>query len=132
MCKSIIYIDDSEFEHFNVEILVKEHFGCDIQCFLNGREALNLLTENKNDAAGIPDVIFLDLSMPEYTGWNFLEDFSKVRVNLCKQPYIYILSSNDDEESINRSTAYSFVKRFIPKPLTRDIFEEVYQLYKAL
>jgi response regulator RpfG family c-di-GMP phosphodiesterase len=132
MCKSIIYIDDSEFEHFNVEILVKEHSECDIQCFLNGREALNLLTENKNDESGIPDVIFLDLSMPEYTGWDFLEDFSKVRVNLCKQPYIYILSSNDDEESINRSTTYSFVKRFIPKPLTRDIFEEVYQLYKTL
>lgn len=132
MCKSIIYIDDSEFEHFNVEILVKEYSECDIKCFLNGREALNLLTKNKNDTSGIPDVIFLDLSMPEYTGWDFLEDFSKVRVDLCKQPYIYILSSNDDEDSINRSTTYSFVKRFIPKPLTKDIFEEVYQLYKAL
>ncbi len=132
MCKSIIYIDDSEFEHFNVEILVKEYSECQIQCYLNGREALNVLTKNKSNTTGIPDVIFLDLSMPEYTGWNFLEDFSKIKAHLCKQPNIYILSSNDDEESINRSKTYSFVKRFIPKPLTKDTFEELYQLSKTL
>lgn len=128
MCKSIIYIDDSEFEHFNVEILVKEHLQCNIQCFLNGREALDFLTKNKSNTSGVPDVIFLDLSMPEYTGWDFLEDFSRVRVDLCKQPYIYILSSNDDEDSISRSTSYSFVRRFLPKPLTCDIFEELNKL----
>jgi CheY-like chemotaxis protein len=125
MCKSIIYVDDNEFEHFNVEILVKEHSACSIKCFLNGKEALNFLEKNKSDVSGIPDVIFLDLSMPEYTGWDFLEEFSTVRADLCKQPYIYILSSNDDADSINRSTSYSFVKRFLPKPLTQDIFKEL-------
>jgi CheY-like chemotaxis protein len=128
MCESIIYIDDNEFEHFNVEGLVKEYSTCTIKCYLNGREALDFLIKSKNDTSGIPDVIFLDLSMPEFTGWDFLDEFSIVRVELSKQPHVYILSSNVDDESVRRSTTYQFVKKFIPKPLTHHIFEELNNL----
>ena len=128
MCENIIYIDDNEFEHFNVEILVKEHSTCNIKCFFDGREVLKFLVQSKSDTSGIPDVIFLDLSMPEFTGWDFLEEFSKISVELCKQPHVYILSSNVDEESVSRSTTYSFVRKFIPKPLTHHIFEELNNL----
>ena len=125
MCENIIYIDDNEFEHYHVEILVKDYSNCNVKCFFKGEEALHFLMQSKNDMSGIPDVIFLDLSMPGFTGWDFLEEFDKVRVDLCKQPHIYILSSTVDEDSVTRSTNYSFVKRFLPKPLNPSIFDEL-------
>lgn len=125
MCENIIYIDDNEYEHFHVEILVKQHSTCALKCFLNGREALDVLVKSKGDASVIPDVIFLDLSMPDFTGWDFLEEFAEIRVELCKQPHVYILSSTNDDDSVSRSTSYPFVKRFLPKPLTHQIFEEL-------
>ncbi len=125
MCESIIYIDDNEFEHFNVENLVKDYTSCSIKCFFSGEDALGFLIQQSDVISAIPDVVFLDLSMPGFTGWDFLEEFNKVKHKFSKQPNVYILSSTTDEDSINRSIRYPFVKRFLPKPLSPSIFDEL-------
>lgn len=125
MFHNIIYIDDNEFEHFNVEILVTTHSKCSLTCFFKGQEALDYLAQRKDDRTQIPDIIFLDLSMPDFTGWDFLNEFSKIREEFGKHPHIYILSSTTDEESVNRSKEYPFIKRFLAKPLTANIFQDL-------
>ncbi len=47
--------------------LYLEVLGFEVMCARNGVEALQML------ALYIPDVILLDLVMPEMTGWEFLE-----------------------------------------------------------
>ncbi len=59
--------------------------------------------------------IFLDLYMPEKTGWNFLELY-----NPTFSENIYILSSTDSEEDKYKAKTHPHVKDFLPKPLTFD------------
>jgi response regulator of citrate/malate metabolism len=59
--------------------------------------------------------IFLDLYMPEKTGWNFLEIY-----NPAISDNIYILSSSESEEDKTKAKGHPHVKDFLPKPLTFD------------
>lgn len=64
--------------------------------------------------------IFLDLYMPEKTGWHFLELYSP-----SKLENIYILSSSNSEDDQSKARNHPFVRDFLPKPLT---FAQVKQL----
>jgi CheY-like chemotaxis protein len=115
MYDSIMYIDDTEFEHYIVESLVKSsNCRIKIRCFFKATEALDFLVKNKDDALETPDVIFLDLAMPGFTGWDFLDEFDKIRLTFFKQPKVCILSSSVDMDSINRSGNYSFINPLYP------------------
>ncbi len=63
---SILLVDD---EPFNLDLLEQElaGFGLEIRTAANGREALACVTESP------PDMIFLDLMMPELDGFGVLE-----------------------------------------------------------
>ena len=63
-----------------------------------------------------PDLLLLDISMPELTGWEFL-DFSK-KYNLSFD--VMMLSSSMHFNDIDKSRTYSQVKNYIVKPLTQD------------
>jgi CheY-like chemotaxis protein len=125
MCESIFYIDDNEFEHYIIESLIKTYSNCEkISFFLKGKDALEQLEKNKADNAQLPDIILLDLFMPGFTGWDFLDAFGKLYPSLSKPVKIYVLSSSVDANDIERARSYPFVKTFISKPLTQLIVED--------
>jgi CheY-like chemotaxis protein len=125
MCESIFYIDDNEFEHYIIESLIKTYSNCEkISFFLKGKDALELLEKNKGNSTELPDIILLDLLMPEFTGWDFLDAFGKLYPLLSKPVKIYVLSSSVDSNDVKRARSYPFVKTFISKPLTQLIVED--------
>lgn len=64
--------------------------------------------------------IFLDLYMPEKTGWNFLEIY-----NPAVSENIYILSSTECEEDKTKAKTHPHVRDFLPKPLTFDRIQQL-------
>lgn len=119
MNQSVLYIDDNEFEHYLVESLLKSYSSHNaVKCLFNGEEALEYLKENKFDLTVIPDLILVDLCMPDFSGWDFLDGFHKIMSTLCKQPKVCILSSSINMNEVERSKSYSFVECFLIKPLT--------------
>src|SRR5476649_2255526 len=110
MCESLIYIDDNEYEHIIVESLVKAYTNCkNVTFFLNGRDALQWLEKNKANADKLPDVMLVDIFMPEFSGWDFLDEFKNMYPTLSKKIKVYVLSSTIDRKDIERSKKYSFV-----------------------
>ena len=120
MCDNLFYIDDNEFDHLIVSSLVKTYTDFKrTKFFFNGQDALDLLKKNENNTNELPDVILVDLFMPGFTGWDFLDGFKKIYPELSKKIKVYVLSSSIKNEDIEKSKTYTFVQSYITKPLTQ-------------
>lgn len=79
-------------------------------------DPIDLLKNLVNNRLDHPDLLLLDISMPELSGWEFL-DYSK-KYNLKFD--VMMLSSSLHFDDIERSKTYGQVKSYITKPLTQD------------
>tara|TARA_B100000768_G_C11284089_1_gene380752 strand:- start:500 stop:901 length:402 start_codon:yes stop_codon:yes gene_type:complete len=63
-----------------------------------------------------PDLLLLDISVPELTGWEFLDYSAKYNLKFD----VMMLSSSMNSDDIDRSKSFSQVKSYIMKPLTKE------------
>jgi CheY-like chemotaxis protein len=61
--------------------------------FTGGIEALTFLTGFAAEASKLPELILLDINMPEFSGWQFLEKLITIRFAVRYQPTVCILSA---------------------------------------
>ena len=123
--KKLIFIDDSPLDHFILKrILSKYQLEYEVMCTANGAEVISFLEQNKGNANKLPDVILVDLYMPGFDGWNFLDNVQYLYPSLAKPIRIYILSSSINPQDMEKSKQYSCVRAFIFKPITRAVLEK--------
>ena len=127
--KKALLIDDSDIDLFiQKRFLEVYEFSSQLEMYNSANEALNsLLTGEENNA---PEVIFLDLNMPEADGFTFLKDFNELPENIRKKSKIVVLTSS--ESNIDRDFVLSFnnVIHFITKPLKHSDIEELKNIFK--
>jgi len=92
--------------------LILEYEGHSVRVAANGQEALDMVDELE------PDIILLDLLMPEMTGLEFLKKFRQPK----KHPHttVVILSNLGDEAEIQKSLelgAYKYIVKAQATPL---------------
>src|ERR1700712_4556794 len=93
----LLIVDDNPLEHLITEIMVREskifeHISHSMEADI----AIADLERNIDKADVLPDVIFLDLNMPVFNGWDFIDKFEELYPTLKKQIDIYIVSSSID------------------------------------
>ncbi|MDQ3394110.1 MAG: response regulator [Bacteroidota bacterium] len=130
MPEKVLLVDDDEITHIIGKRVFKvTSFANEILTLTNGKEAIDyfdfLVNGNKDKKESAPDVVFLDINMPLMSGWDFLEDFTKLYYSHFPSINIFMLSSSVDPEDIERSKNYSSVKDYIVKPLTKETIEHV-------
>jgi len=120
MIKIILIDDDPIFNLIGKTIIQKVvPVSCDVKDFSDPQKAIDYLRTIKNSAADWPDFIFLDLRMPIYDGFQFLDDLNTFIDEVPKSDSrLYILSSSINLIDIERSKKHRIVKDFISKPLT--------------
>ncbi|MDB5137273.1 MAG: response regulator [Mucilaginibacter sp.] len=124
--KKLIFVDDSPLDHFILKrILKKYQLLYEVNCTACGEEVTEFLEKNKQDADSLPDIILLDIYMPHFNGWAFLEKIQSLYPLLAKPPNIYILSSSINPKDIAQARQYYFVKSFIFKPITKEVLEKL-------
>src|SRR3954471_590262 len=95
----ILLVDDNEDARETMAVVLRGA-GHEVVCVPNGREALAVLL------ADLPDVVLLDLVMPEMDGPSFLE---VVRSYLRIQSLpVVVLTGLSDSPMIERSRALNF------------------------
>ncbi|MUP46049.1 response regulator [Gramella sp. BOM4] len=82
----------------------------------NGQEAYEKLEALLFSGSELPELILLDLNMPVWDGWQFLNEFLKLPIE--KKITIYILSSSINQEDHKKAMEYNRVRNFIVKPIT--------------
>ena len=123
---SMYVIDDDRIYHFLLKNLFKQN-GITINAtfFNNGQEAIEAMKRNKD--ADMPDLILLDVNMPIMNGWQFLEEYSKLRSMLPKTSTIYMISSSNDEVDINKAKGYGeIVKDYFLKPICKEDLDKIF------
>lgn len=84
--------------------------------FENGEDAYLEISKNLLSNTKYYDLIILDINMPIWDGWDFLNEIEKL--NLREYPAIYLSSSSTNPEDIKSVSKYKVLKGFISKPLT--------------
>jgi CheY-like chemotaxis protein len=124
----IFLIDDDPIYVFLIRKIIESvDSSLEISEFPDGELAINYLAKVGADPGQLPDIIFLDLSMPVLDGWEFLEEFHGLRPKLLKRIALYIVSSSISPEDLERSRRDPMVVDFLIKPLERDTVADVIQ-----
>lgn len=124
--KKLIFIDDDPIDHFLMKHLLGEKNYTNNTTFtMNGELVLDYIEENKLHPQKLPDVIFLDLKMPVFSGWDFLDRMKLLHPQIAKNIKVYVMSSSVRLKDKERSSRYGFVSSFISKPIKQLEIEQI-------
>lgn len=73
-----------------------------------------------------PDIVFLDLNMPEMDGWEFLDRMKDAHLTNT----VYILTSSTSELDRQKSKNYMNIKDFLIKPLDINTLATILKKYE--
>jgi response regulator of citrate/malate metabolism len=87
--------------------------------------ALDYLLLHRESVEQLPDVILLDIYMPEMDGWTFLKVFAETQDQFAKSVDIFIISSSDHLKDINKARSSPHVKAYLQKPVTMEVLKNL-------
>ncbi|GAA4276071.1 response regulator [Aquimarina mytili] len=120
--------DDSMYVNLVKKIIETKNLCQNLMVFKHGKEALNyfeaILTNLEKNA--IPEIIFLDLNMPVMDGWEFLENFTKIKNKFGKLITLYVVSSSINPIDEERARSINSVKDYLIKPVTIEDLEMIF------
>jgi CheY-like chemotaxis protein len=124
--RKLVIIDDDPIDHFMMKHILKDknYFDATTYTFY-GQLVLDYIEEYKAEPEKLPDVIFLDLNMPEFSGWDFLERMEQMQHEVNKNIQVYIISSSVRHIDKEASAKYPFVNDFISKPVESSDIERI-------
>lgn len=126
--KSVCIIDDDNL-YINLvsKIIELKQLSEKVIVFKNGKEALDFFVESIKDPEDgiVPQVIFLDLNMPIMDGWEFLNEFTKIKDKISENINLYVVSSSIDIRDIDRAKSIGVVSDYLTKPIKLGDFEKI-------
>lgn len=81
----------------------------------NGKEAYDKLQAIFTSGEILPELILLDLNMPIWDGWQFLEKFKDIPIQ--SKITIYILTSSINEADREKARHFNNVNNYVVKPI---------------
>ncbi|MDT0684930.1 response regulator [Autumnicola psychrophila] len=121
-------VDDDPIQVFLCENYLKMSGLIEnIMILRDGKEAYEKFKAIFLSGQSLPEVVLLDLNMPIWDGWQFLDEFTTIPVD--KKITIFILTSSIDKRDMERAKKYKEVSNYIVKPVTmktlKRLLEEV-------
>ncbi|MGI4729060.1 MAG: response regulator [Janthinobacterium lividum] len=117
-----LLIDDNYIDNMiNRKIIENEFFAHKVIVKESAEEAL----EELKNGLYQPDVIFLDVRMPQMNAFEFLKEYEKLKLDTAQAPMIYILTSSLDPFDHRKVMESRYVTQFLYKPLTHKKLEEI-------
>lgn len=114
-------VDDDPMASFYIKRLAElGELASIITVYDKAQWAIDYLLHHKKSIEHLPDVILLDIYMPELDGWGFLEAYQNIKDQLMKTIDIYIISSSGHSSDVSRAKSFPEVKAYIQKPVTKD------------
>ena len=120
--------DDKIYVNLVKKIIEIKKLSNNLLIFKNGKEALDhfkLILENAHEEI-LPDIIFLDINMPIMDGWEFLNEFIKIKNIFDKKITLYVVSSSIDPRDLERAKSFNLVTDYLIKPIELKKFEKIF------
>jgi two-component system, NarL family, nitrate/nitrite response regulator NarL len=126
-----VLIDDSDIDLFiQRRFLEVYNFSHQLLSYKSASEALSWLRNINGDT--VPDVIFLDLNMPETDGFMFLKSFEDLPNRIKEKVKIVVLTSSNSLKDRQQVFESKNVIQFITKPIKQSDIEDLQRLIGSL
>ena len=124
MVDTTMLIDDSDIDLFiQRRFLEVYHFSKKLISYKSAEEALAWLSAINGGTP--PDIIFLDLNMPNVDGFGFLEGLKSLSKKIHDNCRIVVLTSSNSQKDRDLAFNYKNVIQFVTKPLKESDIEEL-------
>jgi hypothetical protein len=122
--------DDAIYNFVHAKIIKQLDEAAELVDFTSGSEALLFIEERFSSEKAEPTVVFLDLTMPELSGFELLDALQELPSDWTSKMSIYIITSSLSEKDVQKSKEYPVIKGYIGKPLSFDRLKEVIKFEK--
>ena len=117
--------DDEVFQLIIRKQIEMNDLKCEIVQFLNGKDILDFLVANHNNQQDLPDIIMLDVNMPIMDGWEFLDAYRDLSLDIRKKIRLYMVTSSVIQSDIDKAKRDKNILRFISKPISNQQLSEI-------
>jgi CheY-like chemotaxis protein len=126
----ILVVDDDEPTNFFTNLIIEESGLVNhVKIVQSGPEALDYLVKSESgddENYPSPDLIFLDINMPAMDGWEFLEEYKKIKKSTdLDKVIIVMLTTSLFPEDRAKASQMQEISGFENKPLTAENFERI-------
>jgi CheY-like chemotaxis protein len=124
--RKLVFIDDDPVDHFLMKHILHGRNYFDTTTYtMYGSLVLDYIEEHKSEPEKLPDMIFVDLNMPSFSGWDFLKRMEQMYNEISKEIPVFVISSSVRPDDKATSSKYSFVQEFISKPVSHEEIERI-------
>ena len=124
--RKLVFIDDDPIDHFLMKHILRGKNYFDTTTYtIYGSLVLDYIEEHKSEPEKLPDMIFVDLNMPMFSGWDFLKRMEQMQDEIAKDIPVFVISSSLRPDDKATSSKYPFVQDFISKPVNSEEIERI-------
>jgi len=116
--KTVLVVDDAAFMRVSIKNMISKHGFEVVGEAENGLQAVEKYKELS------PDIVTLDITMPEMTGLEALKEIMKINPNA-----IVVMCSALGQESMVREAVVTGAKGFVVKPFKEDVIVSALQKF---
>lgn len=125
MKKYLLIDDDDIFNFLHMEVIKQVEDSPEITMYNSSVEALEYLKDLIHKKIQLPDYIFVDIRMPEMSGFELLDELMKFPEELFKNSSIYFVTSSLDQRDKVKSLDYPIIKGFKEKTITTELLKDM-------
>lgn len=123
---TVALVDDDTIFQFITGKIVKSIPEVDkILQFVNGQEFFDFVVKNYDNPDALPDLVFLDIQMPFMDGWQFMNEYTGLKLKFAKKIRINILSSSISLFDKEKANSYNEILNYLVKPISKDEFMKI-------
>ncbi len=126
--ENVLLIDDEEIDNLiNERLIQAAYFAKNVYTRTSIPTALSFLYKAIETKQNIPNVIFLDMNLPQYDGFHFLMEYKQMQYKYeeLRNTSIVVLSAYIKKYPEHLLNSYSFIVDRINKPLKEDELNEL-------
>lgn len=128
--KTVMIVDDSYIDRYIAEkVMMKYLFASNILSIDTAHAALTMLSSIAATPEKLPELILLDVNMPEMSGFDFLEAYEEMPVIVKETCKIMMLTTSLNPKDRDEARNNPYVVDFLSKPLGPD---QLIQIEKRL
>ncbi len=121
-----IIIDDDAFNNFLCTALLHHlNPAITVSTFKDSDEAYKHLEQFSNSTSLSNVVILLDINLPRFEAWEFIEKFKKMSDAIHELTTLYIFTSAIDGRDKRKVASNPLIKGFIQKPMDKEVLEQI-------